>query len=105
MKSPTEIKAEDYTAHLRPGKFEGESAATEYFYEAMCNGDGDTLYGEFEVDSGIIFRITSGEADAFELPIGNWFLLREDSQGFAYGSVHATRGEAEAKFTAWVGGI
>ena len=29
-----------YTAHQHPGKFEGESAATEYFYEQMLNGDG-----------------------------------------------------------------
>lgn len=105
MKS--QIDPTKYTAHLHPGKFEGESAATEYFYEQMCNGDSETVFGsaEYEDESAItaeVFRINAEEAEAFDLPIGHWFLLREDSQGFAYGSSHPTREQAEQKFQSWI---
>jgi hypothetical protein len=101
-----------YTAHQHPGKFEGESAATEYFYELMLDGDGETIYGDSgddtadepyqETDCAELFRINADEAEAFDLPIGHWFLLREDSQGFVYGTTHATREQAEQKFQSWV---
>lgn len=107
------IDTSKYTAHQQPGKFEGEDAATEYFYDQMCNGDGETIWpatiGDAD-DSGMndepsaeLFRIDAEEAEAFGLPIGHWFLLREDSQGFAIGSVHATREAAEQRFADWVG--
>lgn len=108
------IDASKYTAHTRPGKFEGEMAATEYFYEQMCNGDGETVYAPSEdsddIDDGAdgwpcgeLFRIDADESEAFGLPIGAWFLLREDSQGFAYGTHHETRELAEQYFRHWLG--
>lgn len=102
------IDASKYTAHTSPGKFEGESAATEYFYEQMLNGDGETIYadGDPSADSSLaaeVFQIDADEADAFDLPVGHWFLLREDSNGFSYGSAHKTREAAERTFNKWVG--
>ena len=100
-----------YTAHQHLGKFEGETAATEYFHEQMLNGDGETVFADqvcdesldYEpIDSAQFFHINADEAEAFNLPIGHWFLLREDSQGFAYGTTHATRAEAEQKFQSWI---
>lgn len=106
------IDATKYTAHKSPGKFEGESPATEYFYEQMCNGGGETIYvctatdAEEMVESDMcadLFQIDVEESDAFGLPLHHWFLLREDSQGFAIGTVHATREEAEQRFNDWAG--
>jgi hypothetical protein len=102
------IDPSKYTAHTHSGKFEGETAATEYFYEQMLDGDGETVFGsvEYEDESAVtaeLFHINADEAEAFNLPIGHWFLLREDSQGFAYGSTHATREQAEQKFQTWIG--
>lgn len=106
------IDVSKYTSHSRAGKFEGETPATEYFYEQMLNADGETIYaasvgadgaGFEDVPCAEVFRIDADEAEAFGLPIGHWFLLREDSQGFVYGSVHATREAAEERFTQWVG--
>lgn len=102
------IDISKYTAHLHPGKFEGEIAATEYFYEQMCNGDGERfsldVYGMDDEPSAELFKIDAKESEAFSLPLHSWFLLREDSQGFALGSVHPTREDAEAKFKSWIGG-
>lgn len=105
----TTINASKYTAHLHPGKFEGETAATEYFYEQMLNGDGETICADngdeghdYEfIASAELFHINAEEAEAFNLTIGHWFLLREDSQGFAYGSEHPSRQAAEHKFNEW----
>lgn len=104
------INPNDYTAHKSPGKFEGESAATEYFYEQMMNGDGETIFASCEesdedTDSECaeLFQISVEESEAFGLALGSWFLLREDSQGFVMGSVHDTREAAEQKFRDWLG--
>jgi hypothetical protein len=104
------IDASEYVAHKSPGKFEGESPATEYFYEQMLNGDGEAIfpYGEDDIDSdagycATLFQVSAEEADAFGLECGSWFLLREDSQGFAIGTEHETRDEAEHRFNEWAG--
>jgi hypothetical protein len=109
----TTIDASKYTAHLHPGKFEGETnGATEYFCEQMLNGDGETFdpiplaegpddYTCEDSLIGTLFHINAEEAEAFNLTIGNWFLLCEDSQGFANGSVHPSRQAAEHKFNEW----
>ena len=100
----TSINPANYIAHLHPGKFEGETAATEYFHEQMLNGDGETVYGSEDLEDAPvaeIFHINADEAEAFDLTIGHWFLLHEDSQGFAYGSEHPTRESAEHKFNEW----
>lgn len=95
-----------YTAHQHPGKFEGESAATEYYYEQMLNNDGETIYGSVDYEdapSAELFHINAEEAEAFDLPIGHWFLLVEDSQGFVMGSSYESRQAAEEKFRTWLG--
>ena len=103
------IDTTKYTAHKHPGKFEGETAATEYFYEQMLDGDGEVIFGNVDYEDeqakeAYIFRINADEDEAFDgCPVGYVFMIREDSQGFVYGSIHATREEAEAKFRAWLG--
>lgn len=96
------IKLSDYTAHQYPGKFEGENPATEYFYGLMLDGDGETIYpaedSDFRAD---IFTVDADEAEAFGLPIGSVYMIREDSQGFAIGSSHPTREDAEKRFADW----
>jgi hypothetical protein len=100
-------------ASTGPGKFEGEPPATKYFYEQMLNGDGEDINAlvptadgpdDFTYEDGptaSLFHINAEEAEAFDLPIGHWFLLFEDSQGFVYGSTHATREEADTTFQDW----
>lgn len=109
------INPSKYTAHLHPGKFEGETAATCYFHEQMLNGEGETIYESnfIEIDENEdfvedcrkadLFDVNADESEAFDLPIGAIFMIREDSQGFVYGFVHANRAEAEAKFKSWLG--
>ena len=48
-------------------------------------------------------RVQSDESEAFGLNHGDIFMIREDSQGFVYGSVHSSRDEAEDKFRNWLG--
>ena len=100
----TSINKSKYTAHLRPGKFEGESAATEYFYEQMLNGDGDQIFLDiddedenYEGPTATIFHVNAEESEAFALACGSWFLLRE-VLGFAHGSEHDSRDAAEREF-------
>jgi hypothetical protein len=99
-----------YTAHQHPGKFEGETAATEYYYELMLDGDGEGIYApaasedeDAYSNSATLFDINAEEAEAFDLPIGHWFMLREGSQGFVMGSSHESREAAEKAFAAWLG--
>ena len=107
----TNIDTTKYTAHLHPGKFEGESAATEYFYEQMMNGDGETIWvgaGDGTEETAMeweanIFYVNAEEAEAFDLKIGSVFMICGDSQGFAYGNEHANREAAEQKFRDWLG--
>ena len=112
----TQIDASKYTAHQHPGKFEGETPETEYFYEQMMQGDGDDIYSNFSIDpsfepeedeqfgySATIFTVQTDESEAFGLNHGDIFMIYEDSQGFVYGSVHASHKEAEAEFRAWIG--
>jgi hypothetical protein len=103
------IDVSKYTQHTQPGKFEGESAATEYFHEQMLNGDGEYYFPD-ETDDGMndapscsVFQIDVEESEAFDLTLGYWFLLWEDSQGFAYGKAFATREQAESHFRIWAG--
>ncbi len=96
------IDTSKYTAHNRPGKFEGEGPETEYFYECMLDGDGEDLQSEESLVLAALFQISAEEATAFALFCGDWFLLREDENGFVYGSTHKTREAAEARFAGWV---
>jgi hypothetical protein len=88
------IDTTKYTAHQHPGKFEGETAATEYFYEQVLEGNGETLErgypngeDDFDVEEvDTVFQITAEEAEAFGLSVGAYFVITEDSQGFVYGN-------------------
>jgi hypothetical protein len=100
------INPNKYVRHLNAGKFEGETAATEYFYELMLEGDGETvIIGEEHEppDSAELFQINAEESEAFNLPIGHWFLLKEDNQGFVMGSTYKSREAAERAFRTWLG--
>jgi hypothetical protein len=68
----TQIDPTKYTAGLRPGKFELEPPATEYFYEQMLNGDGEAIVTDEDTSIGEFFHIYSDEAEAFDLPNDHW---------------------------------
>jgi hypothetical protein len=102
------IDPNKYVRHLNPGKFEGEGPETEYYYELMLEGEGETVFGsvEYEDESAAeaaLFHVNAEESEAFDLSIGHWFLLVEDSQGFVIGSCHESREEAEKAFRNWLG--
>jgi hypothetical protein len=63
----------------QPGRFEGEPPETVYFWEAVLNGDGDGL------DDSTVFRVNALEAYAFELARGDYYVVRERSDGFVVG--------------------
>jgi len=63
-----------------PGRFEGETAATAYYYEAFLSGDGEWV-GDFS-----LFTVTHEEMLAFGLAETEvFFLLRQDGNGFIRG--------------------
>ena len=90
-----------------PGKFEAEPPETRYFYEQMLNGDGDDLYMDTDNEDPIyhatIFHITPEESDAFGLADSRIYMIREDNQGFVYGTAHPTLEHAERTFRTWLG--
>ena len=87
-----------------PGKFEAEPPETKYFYEQMLNGDGEELYHPDNEDyMATVFHITSEESDAFGLADSRIFMLREDTQGFVYGTTHPNLEHAERTFHKWLG--
>jgi hypothetical protein len=82
-----------------PGKFEAEPPETPYYYEQAMNGDGESYYADAETqeDGDIesateysLFTVNAEEAEAFDLPIGHWVALWEDSQGFCMSHVEPT---------------
>ena len=74
-----------------PGKFEGEGPATAYFYEALLNGDGESIEsGGFYAE---LFQTTPHESEEFGLD--SFVLLWEDSQGFVYLKGFSSRDEAQ----------
>lgn len=90
------IDTSKYTAHTSPGKFEGEAPETEYFYELSLDGDGETIYSDSEDTATVsLFHIYADAADAFNLPLGHYLLLWEDSQGFCHSTILPTRSAAE----------
>jgi len=104
------IDANKYTAHKSPGKFEGESPATEYFFAAMMDGDGENIYpsdiedtDEEDARYATVFHVDAEEAEAFDLPMSSVFMLREDSQGFVFGSSHADTDAAQSRLDSWYG--
>lgn len=99
------IDVRKYTAHQHPGKFEGESPATEYFYEQMVTcGDGEDLMvaicndgiDDYEGEIiGTIFETDIAEREALGVP--EWVAVCEDSQGFVTLKTADSRGQLERK--------
>lgn len=86
------------------GKFEGQDWYAPYYWDHVMNGAADEIYGEAEdCLPGSLLKIDAEEAEAFNLECGHWVLIREDSQGFVYVTIHESRDAAEAKYLAWVG--
>ncbi len=79
------IDTTKYTKHLSLGKFEGESSATEYFWEAVMNGDGEDYQ---PIEDEIVFSLFTAdyeESEAFkgeDIRLGDTVCIWEDSQGF-----------------------
>lgn len=67
-----------------PGKFEGETIATLYYYDAFLNGE------------GAVFEVTEEERKAFDISEETKFVyLHESNDGFVSLEYHDTREEAE----------
>lgn len=105
------IDTSKYTAHQHPGKFEGESPATEYFYEQMVTcGDGEDLYAPVCNDGiddyegeliGTMFKTDIAEREAFDVP--EWVAVCEDSQGFVTLQTADSCEALERKLLRWAG--
>lgn len=65
-----------------PGKFEGETLATPYFYDLMLNGDGDECGDGWDA-----FRLEPEDHARFSWlqPDSAWFVLFYSDQGFVDG--------------------
>ena len=106
---PTKIDTAKYTAHKNPGKFEGETSATEYFWELVMNGDGETwspnmndsIYSR-RVD---VFTVDADEAETWpnEFKIGDTVIIWECPQGFVTLCAYGTRDAAERHVKSWMG--
>jgi hypothetical protein len=67
-----------------PGKFEGESLATLYYYDSMLNGD------------GCVMEVSAEERAAFDLAEDDKFVyLAESGSGFVSLEFYPTREQAE----------
>lgn len=69
---------------VNPGKFEGETLATPFYYDIMLNGEGDVI--EIDTSDRLTFDISDRE---------NLVVVHETNDGFVYLTWHETREEAE----------
>lgn len=69
-----------------PGKFEGETVATLYFYDHSLNGDGNVM------------EVSQEEKEAFDID-ANYVYLAESNDGFVSLEFYDTRDEAEERET------
>lgn len=72
---------------MRPGKFEGEQAATVYFYFCGLDGEADDTYdfgGDGSVDLYEVFQVSEEERHAFGLKERHYAVHHSD-QGFISG--------------------
>ena len=89
------MNASDYVGRESgPGKFEGETGATEYFYDAMLDGDGE------DFDDGLTgFSPTEEEVEAFgdelNFCMESYLVLHFLEEGFV--TLHVFRNEEEAR--------
>ncbi len=91
-----------------PGKFEAEPPHTQYYWEQVMDGDGETIASDIDGSSEFaqfadLFQADAEESEAFGLNIGDWVIVWEDSSGFAYSRVASTREAAEVQWRAWLG--
>ena len=113
------INTEKYTAHKNFGKFEGETSATEYFWELVMNGDGETWSPDMDENGngtfadGIsplaktfdLFTVDADEAETWpnEFKIGDTVIIWECPQGFVTLCAYGTRAAAEWHVSSWLG--
>ena len=91
-----------------PGRFEGEPPETAYYYEQAMNGDGEMFFPDLDDsddDDRFFdgFEVNAEESEAFGLPIGSWYLIRTDSQGFIIWLNEPNRAAAEASVNKYFG--
>ena len=67
----------------RPGKFEGESPETAYYYDIGLDGSAD--YTFFQDQSISVFEVTPEEKDVFNI-LTPYYAIEESDQGFVYGT-------------------
>ena len=103
------IDTEKYTAHKNFGKFEGETSATEYYWELVMNGDGESWLPDMDEDdygtNFDLFTVDSEEADTWpdEFKIGDTVIIWECPQGFVTLCAYGTRAAAEWHINSWLG--
>ena len=69
-----------------PGKFEGKTLATLYYYDCFLNGD------------GVVMEVSEEERTAFDLAEDDKFVyLAESNDGFVSLEFYATREQAEER--------
>jgi hypothetical protein len=80
-----------------PGKFEGETGLTNWFWSLVMDGDCAETVGEAEDVQYSLFTVDVDEAEAFpkEVKIGDTVVIWEDQQGFVNLVAHATRAGAD----------
>jgi hypothetical protein len=105
----TMIDTAKYTAHKNPGKFEGETSATEYFWEMVMDGDGEVWSPDMNEDGeGTLFDVFTVDADEAktwpnEFKIGDTVIVWECPQGFVTLCAYGTREAAERHVNSWLG--
>ena len=103
------IDTAKYTAHKNSGKFEGETSATEYFWELVMNGDGEAWAPDMD-ESGEgtwfdVFTVDADEAETWpeEFKVGDTVIIWECPQGFVTLCAYGTRKAAEWHVKSWLG--
>ena len=103
------INEAKYDAHNHPGKFEGETGATEYFWDLVKEGNGEVWSPDMNDDGEgtlfDVFTVDADEANAWpdEFKIGDTVIIWECPQGFVTLCAYGTRAAAEKHVNAWVG--
>ena len=103
------IDTAKYTAHKKPGKFEGETSATEYFWELAMDGEAETWSPDMDENGEgtlfDLFTVNADEAETWpdEFNIGDTVIVWECPQGFVTLCAYGTREAAEWHVKSWLG--
>ena len=103
------INKAKYDAHNHPGKFEGETGATEYFWDLVKDGNGEVWSPDMNDDGEgtlfDVFTVDADEANAWpdEFKIGDTVIIWECPQGFVTLCAYGTRNAAEWHVNSWLG--